>query len=280
MSVKFSTIFFINIIFFLCTNCKKHVPAKNAYFIKSSDVSVITSYSLQGSNSNNITDLFLYNNGKFQGIYPVGSLLPIVTIGESNSIAIFPGIKNNGISNTRIPYGLYDKFILDTVVESGSTIQMPLTFKYESSVKFSWIEDFDLNGISVTNSSSSTSTFVILNDQNSKEGKYLRLSLVNKDFGKVESSSNGFTLPLRSSNVYLEFDYKCNQEFEVGVKADQIDRSALNINPKENWNKIYVQLAEVINRNPIANSYKIYFSITKKVDDPVLFLDNIKLVHF
>ena len=82
---------------------KEKLKAPDAYFFKINTISVaVTTPSIQGTTSHKITDLWLYVNGNYKGAYPTGSLLPIATYGPSK-IQIYAGIKNNGISATRIP---------------------------------------------------------------------------------------------------------------------------------------------------------------------------------
>jgi hypothetical protein len=98
---------------------------------------------------------------------------------------------------------------------------------------------------------------------------------------QVESST-AFALPLGNNNVYLELNYKCNQGFEVGVLAGVIQKSTVFITPSENWNKIYIQLSDAINRSPNSSNHKIYFKMVKTDDNPnpKMFIDNIKLLTF
>lgn len=261
------------------------MPADAAFFIKSGTVSVITKNTSQGSGSNKITDLYLYVNGQFQGAYPVGHLLPIVTKGQPVTINVFAGIKNNGINQTRISWNFYQNIELDTVVESGKTIERPFSFIYDPNVVFKWIEDFDNpTATTMINSPISNSQYKIAPAADCYEGKSLMLEIAPNSgsiIAQVESSGY-YALPAGSSNVYLEMDYKCNQAFEVGLFGGSELKVALNINPQENWNKIYIQLSNAVSNSPVYDKYKVYFRMVKTTDNdnPKLYLDNLKLVHF
>ena len=67
----------------------------------------------------------------------------------------------------------------------------------------------------------------------------------------------------------------------MGVKAGSSQKSSVFVNPSENWNKIYIQLSDAVNREPSATNHKVYFKMVKTTDnaDPKMFLDNIKLVY-
>ena len=272
---------------FLLNSCKKYVSADAAFFIKPTLVSVATNSNPvnQGSGSHKITDLWLYVNGKFQGAYPTGNLLPIITKNQNVTINIFAGIKNNGISDTRTSWVFYDFLKIDTLVESGKTIERPLTFRYNTNTKFAWVEGFTGPGFSLVKSGDfdTDTTWKMASAADSFEGNTAEIGLAGKGNGAVAvvQSSITYPIPKGSSNVYVEINYKSNQGFEVGVKAGSSQKSSVFVNPSENWNKIYIQLSDAVNREPSATNHKVYFKMVKTADnaDPKMFLDNIKLVY-
>ena len=91
-----------------------------------------------------------------------------------------------------------------------------------------------------------------------------------------------FALPHSNSNVYLEMDYKCNSEIYVGLVGDNSQlKNAITLNPHDDWNKIYIQLAETVNSDPLSDLYKLYFKLLKTDDGskPTAYFDNIKLIY-
>jgi hypothetical protein len=272
---------FIN--FFLLVSCKKYTSSEGAFFIKPASVSVSTT-SVQGTGNHKITDLWLYVNGKFQGAYPTGNLMPVISKNEKVKINIIAGIKNNGISGTRLGWAFYDFITIDTLVENGKTIERSLTFKYNDNAKFVWMENFDQQGFSLvkSNSNPTDTTWKFANSNDCFEGKCAEIGLTGNALVAQVESSTAFALPSGNNNVYLELNYKCNQGFEVGVLAGVIQKSSVFITPSENWNKIYIQLADAINRSPNSSNHKIYFKMVKTDDNPnpKMFIDNIKLLSF
>ena len=127
---------------FLLSSCKKYTAAGEAFFIKPTSVTVIGKET-QALSSHKITDLWLYVDGKYQGTYPFGNLLPILRKGNNIRINIFAGIKNNGISDTRIFYPFYDFITFDTLVESGKTIERSFRFNYKAATTVTLNETFD-----------------------------------------------------------------------------------------------------------------------------------------
>ena len=268
----------------LLSSCKKYKPADAAFFLRPGVISVSTDKIRQGSGSNKITDLWVYVNGKYQGAFPVGNLIPIVSKGNAVRINVFAGIKNNGISGTRTLWPFYDFLTIDTLVETGKTIERAFTFNYNSTTTFTWMENFDSGGVSLIPTSGSPSITIVSSENNfeGNSGELMIPASYQKGYQARIETPNYYTLPEGSSNVYLEFNYKCNQIFSLGVVTEYgIYKPALIVNPQENWNKIYVQLATALGASPTSNKHKIYFELPKLTDDsnPILFLDNIKLVY-
>lgn len=266
----------------LFISCKKYSPADSAFFINATSVSV-SAKANEGSGSSKITDLWVYVNGQFQGAFPSDHLIPIINKNSTAKIEVYAGIKNNGISGTRVFWSFYDKLEFDTLVASGKTIEHPFIFTYNPTTHFPLIEDFDALGYNFINSPISSGTFAIAPTEDCYEGKSLKLELTGlQDIAQIESNKF-YELPSGSENVYLELNYKCNEEFEVGLIGNTSSelKPAVGINSQDNWNKIYVQLSVAVSSSPVSSKYKLYFRMLKKDSNPnpKLFLDNIKLVY-
>ena len=261
-------------------SCKKNPETEATFFLKADPVKVNPT-AAQGSNSHNITDIWLYVDGQFQGAYPIGKLMPVVTKNESVRIEALAGIKNNGIADTRIPWFLYQKLQYDTLISAGQHIIRPFTFNYNPNVTFSWIEDFEGNaGVTLIKSPISEVGYVLSSSENSFEGRSIEMELNSSQIIAQLESTKSYTLPAANSNVYLELNYKCSAKFEVGVfGSGTSEKAAIILNPKESWNKIYIQLAGVVNSEPKAASYKIYFRMLNDGGNPKVQLDNIKLLY-
>ena len=267
---------------FLLSSCKKYKSADAAFFLRADKISVASSAG-QGSGSHKITDLWLYVNGQFQGSYPVGNLMPVVTKDEPVRINVLAGIKRNGISDTRVVWSFYNQLQFDTAVTSGSTISRNFTFSYLTSTNFALVENFDGIGMNFVNSAISDTAVIFrtVSAPESFEDKSLMLEIPSGPalVGRVESAS-GYSLPNNSINVYLELNYKCNEEFVVGLIGDNGEIPVINIKPQTDWNKIYVELSSAAGTPPLSNRYKVYFKLLKKeAEAPRIYLDNIKLIY-
>jgi hypothetical protein len=211
-------------------------------------------------------------------------MLPIITYGQNVEINVFAGIKNNGINGTTITWTFYDKIKIDTLVEAGKIINRGFTFNYNPGVTFHLVEDFDGAGISIVKSAptSTVTTLNIVNSSESFEGKSAMFELQsNISLGQFESSI-AYPLPLGNNNVYMELNYKCDLPLEVGLTDGVTLKNAITLNPKSEWNKIYIQLADAVNRAPAPSTQKIYFRALNpnQISNARVWLDNIKLITF
>lgn len=262
-------------------SCKKDRAAAETFFIKPEKISVLPG-NKQGSSSHKITDLWMYVNGKFQGAYPAGNLLPVISNGQPVKVNILAGIRNNGISDTRIFWSFYDVLELDTFVEAGKTVSRDLSFRYNPYTVFAWNEDFEGNaGYTMRKSPVSSVSFRMVNPPEAFEGKSISLSLSGDSITAQIESTSSFSLPTGSSNVYLELNYKGNEDFTVGLIGDNDQfKPALNVVKQANWNKIYIQLSTAVSEPPVSSKYKVSFRLLKRdVNNPIIYLDNIKLVY-
>ena len=267
---------FVIFLTFLLTSCKKYEAADAAFYIKPGLVSVSTT-SAQGSSSHKITDLWVYVNGQFKGVYPTDHTIPVVSNNSKVSLDIYAGIKNNGITDTRIFWPFYQRIHFDTTVNAGLTINRPFTFTYNSITTFTWNENFDGLGTTIE----STPKYSTVKGDGAFEGKSLLVSLRGDSSAAMVKSTSSFKLPTGTSNVYLELNYKCNETIEIGLIGDSNDeKTAFYLNPTDKWNKIYINLAPTVNQEVVSSKYKVYFRMLKLLsEESELYLDNIKLVY-
>lgn len=267
--------------FFSCNKDKFKAPA--AAYIVVDPVTLKTNFTTQGSNSQKITDIWYYVGGQFKGVYPVGSIMPVVASGKTE-IKLFAGIKNNGISATRLPYPFYNSITLNKDIEPGKTYTVTTEFQYNAGVFFYYHDDFDSGaGAGSYFTSAGDSSYVITYDPSRTFGGiggsvFMSMSNAKPTSRMVQTSA--FFLPSDGSTIYLELNYRCNQPFNVGIIGGGFDeRTALTVNTSEEWNKIYVQLTKVVSTPPVYAGYKVFIHAEKKVVSPQIYIDNVKLIY-
>lgn len=261
---------------------KEKLKAPQASFLVVDRTELTTTTATQGSNSHKITDIWLYVNDNFKGVFPIGSLMPIVAK-ENAEIVLYAGIENNGISATRQPYTFYKSVKFTQSIEAGKTYTYTPNFEYidEAHSPFRFIEDLEnTNGILFSNAVNSYSIITDPGKTYGGIGKSLLMTMTDALPNAEIQSPSIYGIPLGADHVYLELNYKCNQAFTVGVIAGTQARPAISVNAKDEWNKIYILLNQPINTQPVFVSYKIFIAAEKTVENPEIYIDNVKLVTF
>lgn len=260
---------------------KEKLEAPTASYIKIDTADVHITSNQQGSANNKITDIWLYVDQQFKGAYPLGNIIPVVSNG-STDILIYPGIKNNGISATRMPYAFLQGINVNLNLKAGQTTRLRPQFEYRPSTNFHQVDGFE-GGTCFINSTLATCTSTLVNNDptNACEGSgYLSMSTNMTDannFAKVITSTT-YTLPLYGAAVYAELNYKTNQTIEVGVFNTSEDRPAITLNATSGWNKIYIQLTSVVSTPPLYPAYGVYIKALKQTANPEIYIDNFKLI--
>ncbi len=265
---------------FLFSCDKDKLKAPQSSFLVVNPVNLKTNYLTQGSNSHKITDIWYYVDGQFKGIFPVGSVMPIISSGNAE-ITMFAGIKNNGISATRAPYSLYNSVTIRQDVEPGKTYTVSPTFEYNSGAFFYYCDDFEGTGSYFSRAGDS---FYVYTADPAKTfggtGKSVYMSMSDSKRTAEMLQSIPYFLPSGGATIYLELNYKCNQPFTVGVIGGGFDRkTALTINKTEEWNKIYISLTSAVSTQPTYSSYQVFIHADKRVTSPEIYIDNVKLIY-
>jgi len=268
---------FLIIILLAFISCTKsnNIPS----YISISDIE-LNSSNISGANTENISDVWFYINDSLQGIYELPASFPVLNRGVNN-IRVKGGVKANGISSTRIAYPFFTSYF-DTInfIEDQNIVLNPI-IEYNTSFNYI-IEDFEGSGTIVDSTLSSEIDFSIKSDDNGNNYAYARLDTPYINF---EVALDDLVLPQQGANVYLELDYKCNVEFQIGVYSNfnqQVEKNdLLFVTAKDQWSKVYVNLTPIVSSSIGANTFKIYINQRRPTNTSFaeIFFDNIKIIY-
>lgn len=267
--------------------CSVFEPASpQAAFVIIDSIALSTNYSLQGSSSSSIKDIWVITDKGYLGTFPLPAKIPIIASG-SQKLTLRAGIVENGISSIRSAYPKYSSFDTTLVLESGKEIKLIPTITYLSGCTFLQIEDFDDAGLTLTSTSSSTVNLQVTNtgDANAFEG----------NSGVVTLSSSQLTFEAASSSLlqfsqvlptYIELNYKSENDFDVGVfvnfTSGSVDkRTLLTLRASSIWKKAYISVADLGGMATNAAGYKVFIRCVKStsLNTAKLYLDNLKVVY-
>jgi len=283
---SFQLYFYTCVLIAFCSCNLINPPEKVPAFIQIDhiDFSVITG---QGSSSSKFTDAWVYVDDQPIGCYELPAKFPVLQEGN-HKIAIYPGIKVNGISGTRGVYPFVEPWITNVNLKPDSTTVLIPSTTYYSSTKFAFIEEFEDGGL-LFEKALYSDTMIIQTNVPSEvfEGTYSGIITLDNVIDTFECKTiSAYVLPKSNSPVFVELNYKSNNPFTIGVYSNYSSYSVktdyLTVNASSSWNKIYINLTSLISRESTASDSKIYFSANtgNNVSNGVILLDNIKLLHW
>ncbi len=237
---------------------------------------------IQGSSSATITDAWVYMDGTFLGAFQLPCTIPILNEGTHDFI-IKGGVLMNGLVSTRAIYPYWKGWEGNVTLTRGKVKSIgtqPLY--YFSGTDFVWSENFDAQGCSLVNTQGTVARLV----QDSVGAFETRSGhiFMNQDTSiALFASSQPYSIPPQT-DVYVEFDYRCDVAFSVGIigVSDGASHPWLTIDPSPTWKKIYIRLTDVLadQINSSTDQYYIYFAskLDMNASQANIYLDNIKLL--
>lgn len=273
-------ILFISIIVFTLNSCKKNENVQEIPSYISIKYVNLETTSSQGSNTHNITDVWIYVNEQFRGAYELPATIPILQK-DSNNLKIFAGIKDNGITSTRVRYHFYKSYEENVFLVEDSIIEITPTFRYiNNSIIES--ENFEGVGTNIDTTLSSEIDFEVITENGNKIA-YILLSGGYHLFQAATEDYEG--LPQAGSPVYLELDYQSNHTALIGAYINYpqtvVNKDLVWVSPKEEWNKIYINMTKTVSEAINNNSIKFYVNIFRSdtTEDAWMKFDNLKIIY-
>lgn len=272
-------------------SCQKTDPANVPAYIYIPEFIIDSTQEELNIYSHNISDVWIYLDNDNQGAYELPALFPIAETGN-HLLEIRPGIKNAGISNQRRPYPYYTLTSINMNLKAGKTDTIIPVIGYDNEIRtifVPWEEQFESIGANYDiNPNSDTSLQIVdVSEQPELVFRDLRSGAIFMDesgyFFEMVSPTL-LNLPRNNIPIYLEINYKSNQDFICGIyrynKSEQIP--IYIVKSKDEWNKIYLDLSEYIQSSPPGTDFNIYIGFTRNPStlNVEMFLDNIKLIHY
>lgn len=282
------------------TGCDREKEPVPAYLTIEPFELKATDYERHGSISEKIThvDMFMFdsvNNKSIQlGVFELPATFPVLDAGNF-SLNIDPVIKANGSSFFLQPYPFYNRFSKPISLSPNADLSVNPNTSYRDDAKFSFIEDFEDNSpLFNVDRDDDTETTIERTSVGAFEGQFSgSVTLDTAHPTIVVQTSDLYDLTLADNGkVFLELDYKTDVPLEFGLVAVEDNGTEGEILfeyvvlEKEDWNKIYFDLTELISTNR-SGRFAIILRGGIPIEDGAytltqaeILLDNIKLVHF
>ena len=179
-----------------------------------------------------------------------------------------------------------------------SIIPITPSIQYKSGLSI-WIEDFEDPGIKLFNHSTSDTSMIVVSNPPYTD-------LIEGNAGAIFMDADNFSSEMRTNELsfnnfpkqldtpaYIEFDYKCNHEFYIGLlhKDNSVpsyqQMPLVTFYPTDDdngisqWNKTYVYISDGTNFFPAATDFDLYIQVLNSdAEDGIeIFIDNIKVIY-
>jgi hypothetical protein len=292
---KFQKHHFLSSLLLLAIACSVEKSTIPSYvFIKKFKIN--TDLLTQGDTSHDIVDVWLFQNNEFKGSFGLPTYIPI-TEKDKNNIKLRAGVKRSGQDDQRLLHPFFTDY--DTILplnDLGSDTISPIV-SYLPNCKFPLLQDFEGNSSFFTiNNKKTGDSIAKINDLdawklNNNSAKFILSDSTYQLFYVSKELSN---LPANGISLYLEVDYKCTDQFFIGLYVNPLVGDSkrypvLTTNSTNGkWKKLYLDLATEVGseiaKNGAGTTFQIFFMVQKSgdplVDNTHLFIDNVKLVHF
>lgn len=273
-----------------CSFFDKDEPIPAYIHIRKFELNTTTA---QGSNSENISDAWVFVNGNSIGVFELPCTIPVLEDGDAQ-ITLYAGVKQDGISALRIIYPFYTNYVATHTLVPGTVDTVsPVCTYFDPPMANINKEEFEDAGVKFSMDASSTVNVEKTNIAGEVfEGAYSgKLEMTSSDiFAKAFYTVN-FNFPGNGAEAYVEIDYKNNAQFTIGVEITefsniiQLDNTIINPSYDEDdnliWKKIYVNLTQVINLYPNATNHRVYIKMVNPDEENGLYalIDNFKVVY-
>ncbi len=292
----------------LMLSCKKfsgsqEIPA----YMKIEPWSFTSNYEQMGAATHAITDAWLYINGNYLGCYElkthddgVYTMVPILEKGDKK-IQIYPGVKLNGISSTRVQYPFYKPYTVNTTLVPGeiSTVTPSTTYYSIDStlVRVKMMEDFEeINNIKLYRIDTTYAALEQISHRTDTNAWMDPLDTINhyrsghihvgdslRRFAVASGELTG--LPTVGNYVLMEMDYKCDAEILIGMyiwssQNGLQDKELYYLKATDTWKKAYINFSPTITENYNATYVKFYLKgSVLEGESADYYFDNIKLIY-
>jgi hypothetical protein len=279
------------LIVLISSSCKKEQGIPSYIYLE--DIQASGVYTSNGSDSSKIYGAKVFLDNQIVGVYQTPVEFPVLATG-SRSLKINALIEKNGFFDDVIPYPYYDLVDIRIELKENETVSVsPIVPYLESNNVAFWFEDFESPNYGFeTDPESSSSLKRTVDESLVYEGSGSgRFDLDGPNATIFEESTTNFFYKT-GSNTFVELHYKNNQNFFFGVKFFYSTGVTENVRffeftPSDNeegevvWNKIYLEIGSLLNSEPSASFYRIFFEVNRdpQVLNPEVYIDNVKVIR-
>lgn len=232
------------------------------------------------------------------GAYQLPCRIPVLRNEVADYIAVRPWVKQNGIAATRFHYEfLRDDSSFNVPIVPGETTRLgtydSATNQYNISVTYLgpnridelFFENFEPLASSIR---MTEGKFEWINDDAAGActgSGYVRIPTAADGNGTYLEITDSMRVDDPSKYLYLEMDYRSDVEFRIGMRSPITSGGAnqtyyaLNLYPKANWTKIYINLGRLWGQmNHYPEFHVVFHTLNMEQKSGYTYIDNLKII--
>lgn len=209
----------------------------------------VSSVSLTNSNnaplSHAIRDIWVYIDDQYAGSFTVPFSIPVLESGERH-LKLYPGIRYYGILSKPEIHPLIEPIETTQNLIAGNVVELQAKYHYKNNLSIVLNEGFESGSIFINDLDSFPASKLVRSGLLSRNGNFAGYAALDKQNTVVESASTFFTLSNKKT-VFLEFDFKSDVDFNVGIISypSKQKNYFLALRPAADWKKVYIPLHEI-----------------------------------
>jgi len=244
----------------------------------------------QGSASHRITDVWVFRETEFLGMFPLPARIPLLLEGEQN-LSFQAGVKENGIGATPVNYPFFSPMDRRVILRKMQSDTLNLATTYVAGTRFHFQEHFEANTSIFSSIVSGLPENRVLPYAGPEvvEGKYAgRLQFTRTAGPVIVRTSMKFRNTFQAGQpVFLELDYRSEAPCMVGIQFFETENPedpglvvpVAGFRESAGWKRIYFNLGSALGaRRSAFYSVVLQPALPEGKDGAVVLLDNIRLL--
>ena len=242
----------------------------------------------EGTQRQNITDGWIYVGGQYVGAYELPAIIPLLNNGSAE-VRILPGYRQDGRITNAYRYALLEPYVTQANFAALDTTDIVPVTRYQSGLKFPFIEGFDGAHFFNTDRDNDPETKIQLTtSQDAFEGSRSGIIELTEQHSSLTCVYDiERAIPQSPDPIILELHFKSDIPFSIGFIGNkgiggEDDLIQATLLPKSEWTKVYFDYREIINLSN-AISYRLAIRANYQSDTPLatqrISIDNVKVIH-
>lgn len=285
MNIRIIFSFFLYLVIWPLFQACDHEPAAIPSYVRIDTIPLdSTSFDSTGATSHQIRFAWVYIDDNLQGVYKLPALFPVLDEGEVN-FKIFAGVNENGISTSATRYFFYAPYDTIEKLAIGDTTLLRPRVRYQKGLEVPYMQDFNSTLSAPFEKVSGSGFFNIsVTPGIAQEGAGAGLMYLPPGGENLVIESQTINIPTGKPGYYIELDYRNNCNFLLGVRSAASSQGGtfLGVRPREQWNKIYINVTQIIDQlSAQGTNYRIFFVLPQDttVSEQTVLIDNLKLLY-